>query len=52
MQIFHVATPAGGEDLEYVRRDRGPNPRRIACRAKNVTVGRAPGRAGLSRRLW
>ena len=28
------------------------NPRRIARRAKNVTLGRALGRAGLWRRLW
>lgn len=28
------------------------NPRRIARRAKNVTVGRALGRAGVWRRLW
>jgi hypothetical protein len=28
------------------------NPRRIARRAKNVTVGRALGRRGLWRRLW
>lgn len=28
------------------------NPRRIARRAKNITVGRALGRAGVWRRLW
>lgn len=28
------------------------NPRRIARRAKNVTLGRALGRGGFWRRLW
>lgn len=28
------------------------NPRRAARRAKNVTLGRALGRAGVWRRLW
>ena len=28
------------------------NPRRVARRAKNITVGRALGRAGVGRRLW
>ena len=28
------------------------NPRRVARRARNVTLGRALGRAGLWRRLW
>jgi hypothetical protein len=28
------------------------NPRRVARRAKNVTLGRALGRAGLWRSLW
>jgi len=28
------------------------NPRRIARRAKNITLGRTLGRAGVWRRLW
>jgi len=28
------------------------NPRRVTGRAKNVTIGRALGRAGIWRRLW
>ncbi len=28
------------------------DPRRVARRAKNVTIGRALGRAGVWRRLW
>lgn len=28
------------------------NPRRVARRAKNVTLGRALGRGGVWRRLW
>jgi hypothetical protein len=28
------------------------NPRRIATRAKNITVGRALAKAGVWRRLW